>query len=108
MLLEALAACAGEALSAVATALGIQIREGSVLVEGDLDFQGTLSVAKEALLRRVSDAHPLAVADDHVLNSSSSVRPVRYRDPEGRVLLIAASADSDARTRCLRPRRIAN
>jgi uncharacterized OsmC-like protein len=47
MLLEALAACAGVTLSAVATALGVNIREGSVHVEGDLDFRGTLGVAKD-------------------------------------------------------------
>lgn len=47
MLLEALAACAGVTLSAVATALAVNIREGSVLVEGDLDFRGTLGVAKD-------------------------------------------------------------
>jgi uncharacterized OsmC-like protein len=47
MLLEALAACAGVTLSAVATALGVNIREGLVLVEGDLDFRGTLGVAKD-------------------------------------------------------------
>ena len=48
MLLEALAACAGVTLNAVATALGIEIRSGSVHVEGDLDFRGTLGVVKEA------------------------------------------------------------
>ena len=48
MLLEALAACAGVTLSAVATALGIQISRGTVLAEGDLDFRGTLGVAKDA------------------------------------------------------------
>lgn len=48
MLLEALAACAGVTLSAVATALGIEIRQGTVEVEGDLDFRGTLGVAKDA------------------------------------------------------------
>jgi uncharacterized OsmC-like protein len=48
MLLEALAACAGVTLKAVATALGIEIRDGSVKVEGDLDFRGTLGVSKEA------------------------------------------------------------
>ena len=48
MLLEALAACAGVTLRAVATALGIEIRGGSVKVEGDLDFRGTLGVSKEA------------------------------------------------------------
>jgi uncharacterized OsmC-like protein len=48
MLLEALAACAGVTLRAVATALEVPIRDGSVKVEGDLDFRGTLGVNKEA------------------------------------------------------------
>ncbi|MBI3776040.1 MAG: OsmC family protein [Gammaproteobacteria bacterium] len=47
MLLEALAGCAGVTLSAVATALGIEIREGVVRAEGDLDFRGTLGVVKD-------------------------------------------------------------
>ena len=48
MLLEALAACAGVTLRAVATALEIPILGGTVHVEGDLDFRGTLGVSKEA------------------------------------------------------------
>jgi uncharacterized OsmC-like protein len=48
MLLEALAACAGVTLRAVATSLGIPVRAGRVRVEGDLDFRGTLSVSKDA------------------------------------------------------------
>jgi uncharacterized OsmC-like protein len=48
MLLEALVACAGVTLNAVATALGIPLRDGSLEAEGDLDFRGTLGVAKEA------------------------------------------------------------
>jgi uncharacterized OsmC-like protein len=48
MLLEALVACAGVTLSAVATALGITLRDASVHAEGDLDFRGTLGVAKDA------------------------------------------------------------
>jgi uncharacterized OsmC-like protein len=48
MLLEALVACAGVTLKAVATALGITLRSGRVRAEGDLDFRGTLGVAKEA------------------------------------------------------------
>jgi uncharacterized OsmC-like protein len=47
MLLEALVACAGVTLNAVATALGIEIRDGQVFAEGDLDFRGTLGVDKE-------------------------------------------------------------
>ena len=48
MLLEALVACAGVTLKAVATALDIPLRSGAVSAEGDLDFRGTLGVAKEA------------------------------------------------------------
>lgn len=48
MLLESLAACAGVTLKAVATALGIPVRSGTVRVEGDLDFRGTLGVDREA------------------------------------------------------------
>jgi uncharacterized OsmC-like protein len=47
MLLEALVACAGVTLNAVATALGITLRDASLEAEGDLDFRGTLGVAKE-------------------------------------------------------------
>lgn len=47
LLLEALVACAGVTLSAVATAIGIDIKEGIVKAEGDLDFKGTLGVSKE-------------------------------------------------------------
>lgn len=47
MLLEALAACAGVTLSAVATSLEIGIEGGTIVAEGDLDFRGTLGVAKE-------------------------------------------------------------
>jgi uncharacterized OsmC-like protein len=47
MLLEALAACAGVTLRAVATALDIPVRDGTVQVEGDLDFRGTLGVSKD-------------------------------------------------------------
>jgi uncharacterized OsmC-like protein len=48
MLLEALVACAGVTLKAVATALEIPLRAGTVRAEGDLDFRGTLGVAKDA------------------------------------------------------------
>ena len=48
MLLEALAACAGVTLRAVATSLEIPVSGGRVHVEGDLDFRGTLAVSKEA------------------------------------------------------------
>jgi uncharacterized OsmC-like protein len=48
MLLEALVACAGVTLSAVATALGLTVRDACIRAEGDLDFRGTLGVAKDA------------------------------------------------------------
>jgi uncharacterized OsmC-like protein len=48
MLLQALAACAGVTMAAVATSIGIDLRGGVVRAEGDVDFRGTLGVAKEA------------------------------------------------------------
>src|SRR5260221_6096584 len=48
MLLEALAACAGVTMKAVSTALGIALKSGAVVAEGDLDFRGTLGVPKDA------------------------------------------------------------
>ena len=48
MLLEALVACSGVTLRAVSTALGIDVKSGTVEAEGDLDFRGTLGVDKEA------------------------------------------------------------
>jgi len=48
MLLEALVACAGVTLKAVATALAVDLRDATVKAEGDLDFRGTLGVAKDA------------------------------------------------------------
>jgi len=48
MLLEALVACAGVTLRAVATSIGIDLRDSRIFAEGDLDFRGTLGVAKDA------------------------------------------------------------
>lgn len=48
MLLEALVACAGVTMNAVATALGIEVRDAHLEAEGDLDFRGTLGVSREA------------------------------------------------------------
>jgi uncharacterized OsmC-like protein len=48
MLLEALVACAGVTLKAVATSIGIELRSGKVSAEGDLDFRGTLGVDRQA------------------------------------------------------------
>ena len=48
MLLQALVACAGVTLGAVATSLGIELRDATLHAEGDLDFRGTLGVARDA------------------------------------------------------------
>ena len=48
LLLEALVACAGVTLGAVATSIGIDLEDGQIEAEGDLDFRGTLGVSKEA------------------------------------------------------------
>jgi uncharacterized OsmC-like protein len=48
MLLEALVACAGVTLRAVATAIGVELRDATVTAEGELDFRGTLGVSKDA------------------------------------------------------------
>jgi uncharacterized OsmC-like protein len=48
MLLEALVACAGVTLNAVATAIGVELRDARIRAEGDLDFRGTLGVDREA------------------------------------------------------------
>ena len=47
MLLEALTACAGVTMNAVATSIGVNLDEGIVIAEGDIDFRGTLGVSKE-------------------------------------------------------------
>jgi uncharacterized OsmC-like protein len=47
MLLEALAACAGVTMAAVATSIGVNLRGGTVRAEGDLDFRGTLGVSRD-------------------------------------------------------------
>ena len=57
MLLEALVACAGVTMKAVATALDIPFKSASVSAEGDLDFRGTLGVAKDAAGTRRSRCH---------------------------------------------------
>jgi uncharacterized OsmC-like protein len=68
MLLQALVACAGVTLRAVATSLGIAVSGGTVHAEGDLDFRGTLAVSKDApvgfaAIRLSFDLHTDATAD---------------------------------------------
>src|SRR5438067_2431819 len=70
MLLEALVACAGVTLKAVATALDIPLKSGTVSAEGDLDFRGTLGVAKDApvgfaQIRIAEDLADLYVDPEH-------------------------------------------
>jgi hypothetical protein len=62
MLLEALVACAGVTLDAVATALGILLKDARVTAEGDLDFRGTLGVAKDCVvMQTIRNAVPVRV-----------------------------------------------
>src|SRR3954469_16137094 len=68
MLLEALVACAGVTLQAVATSIGVEVRGGSVRAEGDLDFRGTLAVAKDA-----------PVGFREIRLASSSIQPLATR-----------------------------
>jgi uncharacterized OsmC-like protein len=64
MLLEALVACAGVTLKAVATALEIPLRSAAVSAEGDLDFRGTLGVAKDVHVGFVAIRLAFAVDSD--------------------------------------------
>ena len=64
MLLEALVACAGVTLKAVATALEVSLRSATVSAEGDLDFRGTLGVAKDAPVGFAAIRLALAVDSD--------------------------------------------
>jgi len=90
MLLEALVACAGVTLRAVATALAIPVRGGTVRAEGDLDFRGTLGVAKDAPvgfrdIRLVfdldTDATPEQIATLHKLTERFCVVYQTLRQP---------------------------
>jgi uncharacterized OsmC-like protein len=76
MLLEALVACAGVTLKAVATALGIEIRAARVTAEGDLDFRGTLGVDREARVGfqaiRLAFAVETDATEEQLATSSSS------------------------------------
>ena len=85
MLLEALAACAGVTLKAVATSLGIDVAGGRVLADGDLDFRGTLGVDKQAPVGFKSirlrfdldtDATP-----EQATSASSSMSPEHSSEP---------------------------
>mgnify|MGYP002076962696 CR=1 FL=1 len=64
MLLEALVACAGVTLSAVATAIGVEIQDGNIRAEGDLDFRGTLGVGFKAI--RLFFAFTSNAADEQI------------------------------------------
>jgi uncharacterized OsmC-like protein len=68
MLLEALVACAGVTMNAVATAIGLELRGGTIRAEGDIDFRGTLGVAREApvgfsAIRLLADLDTTATAE---------------------------------------------
>ena len=75
MLLQALVACAGVTLSAVATSMGLAVRGGTLTAEGDLDFRGTLGVSKEA---------PVGFRDIrlHISIDADAAEPERRKLPE--------------------------
>ena len=64
MLLQALVACAGVTLNAVATSLGFTVRDAKLTAEGDLDFRGTLGVSKEAPVGFIAIRLKIAVEGD--------------------------------------------
>src|SRR3546814_16214935 len=72
MLLEALAACTGVTLNAVATAIDFKLAGGRVIVEGDLDFRGTLGVDKEA---------PVGLRDIRIAFDLDTEEPQERIDP---------------------------
>lgn len=101
MLLEALVACAGVTLKAVATAIGVNIRSGKVRAEGDLDFRGTLGVDKAAPVgfRDIrlafdldSDATPEQLATLHKLTERYCVIYQTLRNPPAIDVKFPASA----------------
>ena len=75
MLLQALVACAGVTLSAVATSMGLAVRGGTLTAEGDLDSRGTLGVSKEA---------PVGFRDIrlHISIDADAAEPERRKLPE--------------------------
>jgi uncharacterized OsmC-like protein len=79
MLLEALVACAGVTLKAVATALGIAVRAGTVAAEGELDFRGTLGVAKDVPVGFVALRLTFAVDTDASQESLDQLRRLTER-----------------------------
>ena len=72
MLLEALVACAGVTLNAVATSLGLPIRDARVTAEGDIDFRGTLASPR---MRRLASAKFASVSRSKAISAATSSRP---------------------------------
>ena len=99
MLLEALVACAGVTMKAVAISLGIDVRGGTVRAEGDLDFRGTLAVARDAPVGFRSIRLAFEVESDADADQLATLAKLteRYcvvwqslrRPPEGSVSVIA-------------------
>lgn len=107
MLLEALVACAGVTLRAVATAMGLELRDSRLTAEGDLDFRGTLGVAKDAPVgfREIrlrfdldSDATDEQTATLVRLTERYCVVLQTLRQPP--VIAVQAARASAARTQC--------
>ena len=90
MLLEALVACAGVTLCAVATSMGLTLRGGSVRAEGDLDFRGTLAVSKDAPVGVPRD--PVRVRPRHRRERPGAGRPGQAHRAVLRGVAVAAAA----------------
>ena len=99
MLLEALVACAGVTIKAVSTALGLNVKSGTVSAEGDLDFRGTLGVAKDApvgfreiRLRFALDTDARRSSSTSSSSSPSAIAWSTRPSPKGRRYAISLSA----------------
>jgi uncharacterized OsmC-like protein len=79
MLLEALVACAGLTLKAVATAIGVELRSAHVSAEGNLDFRGTLGVDREATAITRLHGSPVRFATSPFILAISFARPLQER-----------------------------
>ena len=79
LLLEALVACAGVTLKAVATAIGVTIREGNIHAEGDLDFRGTLGVSKEVTVGFLAIRLNISIVSDATPDQLASLLKLTER-----------------------------
>lgn len=96
MLLEALVACAGVTLNAVATALGIELRDATLQAEGDLDFRGTLGLSKEVPVGSQNIGLPITLDTD----APEEQLATQLRLPEQYCVVFQTLANPPALTVC--------